>query len=153
MVKSISLEKLNSILVNQKLDKVINDFMSNNPELITSTEHINAKPRLSKLCLRVAGFKKSINTPFYAFVKNAGQLIAIFDIETGSAKMVDPTIISSETDVKDKDIFKISGVNYGLKDTINGFKRYRPLTFEGKKPRQKMSVFSPEVVDAIEAED
>lgn len=137
----IALEKLNTILVNRKADKVIADFSKKNPDLIGECDR---NVHLVKIILRVAGFKKNARVPFYAFIKRAGAYDVVVDVETGAAQVVDPSIIASETDVKGN--FRIDGVTYGLKDTIGGFKRYRPLSCEPKRPRQKLKVNSPEVV-------
>jgi len=139
----IALEKLNSILVNIKADKTIDEFDKKNPGLIGERD---GKVHLVKIILRVGSFKKAAHVPFYAFVKKAGSYIAIVDVETGAAQIVDPSVIASETDVKGN--FRINGVTYGLKDTVNGCKRYRPLSCEPKRPRRKISVNSPEVTEA-----
>lgn len=137
----IALEKLNSILVNRKADKVIAAFSKKNPDLIFDSDR---NVHLVKIILRVAGFKKNARVPFYAFVKRAGEYVAVVDVETGAAQVIDPSVIASETDVKGN--FRIDGVTYGLKDTVDGFKRYRPLSCEPKRPRRKLKVNSPEVV-------
>lgn len=144
MSKIICLEKLNSMLVNKKAEKTFAEFDKKNPECVdlsTCTKIV-----LVKLVLRVPAFKKHASVPFYAFIKHSSTLAVIVDIETGSAQVFDPSVIAAEMEVKDN--FRINGVTYGIKDTISGFKRYRPLSYAPKKPRRKLTPLSQEVVEA-----
>lgn len=149
MKKIIALEKLNSLLVNIKADKAIKDFYVQNPGSIDSS-NIETKIYLKRVVLRVSAINNVAGVPFYAFVKKADKMVAIVDVFSGSTQVIDPSIIASETDVKN-DTFRIHGVTYGLQDVINGCKRYRPLSIEPSKPRQKMSLTDPEVTGACDA--
>ncbi len=146
MCKSIALEKLNGILVNVKLVKALKDFNKKNPGLI-DIEKCETGTHLVQLVLRVPLMKKKSHKPFIAFIKHAGELAAIADVETGATVVVDPTVIASETEIREN--FKIDNVTYGLKDSINGLKRYRPLAYKSQKPRQRLTPISSIVVNAL----
>lgn len=142
----IAEKKLNSMVANIKANKAFQEFNEKNPDLVDFSS-CEAQPQMVKLVLRVAMFKKNASVPFYAFIKHSKNLVALVDLQTGIAKVVDPSVIASETEVLGN--FRIQGVTYGLKDTINGFKRYRPLSVEPRKPRKRLSPLSPEVVAAV----
>lgn len=129
----ISLEKLNGMLANIKADKKVAEA-SLEPTVRTS---------MSLRKIRLKGHPETI----YAFSKAAGnEEIVMVDIVSGATRLVSKLDIVSMTDVKDK--FRLKGVTYGLIDTINGHKRYRPLSCEPRKDRHKMSVNGKEVVSA-----
>ncbi len=148
----IGAKKLNSLVANMKADDAFKEFNKQNPDLV-DVSSCEAKPNLVKVVLRVAMFKKNASVPFYAFIKHsANNFAAIVDIQTGAVKIVDSSVIASETEVLGN--FRIQGVTYGVGDTVNGYKRYRPLSVEPRKPRQHLSPLSPEVVAAVsECED
>lgn len=143
----IALEKLNGMLVNVKADTAFAEFQKKNPECIDLTT-CDKQPQLVQLVLRVPMFKKNTAVPFYAFIKHSNTLAAVVDVQTGSVKVIDPSVIASETEVHGD--FRIKGVTYGLKDTIDGFKRYRPLSIEPRRPRKHLTPLSPEVVNSKE---
>lgn len=137
MCKTISLEKLNSLLANIKADRTVKQYNDANPDKAEprACEH---KIHLAKVVSRTDLFKNKAGVPFYAFVKKVGSLVVLVDLVTGSAQIVAASVIASESDVKDN--FRVNGVTYGVKDSVNGFKRYRPLSYEPKKPRRKLKV-------------
>lgn len=142
----IGAKKLNSLVANMKADNAFSVFNKQNPDLV-DVSSCEAKPNLVKVVLRVAMFKKNASVPFYAFIKHSANFAAIVDIQTGAVKIVDSSVIASETEVLGN--FRIQGVTYGVGDTVNGYKRYRPLSVEPRKPRQHLSPLSPEVVSAV----
>lgn len=146
MCKSIALEKLNGVLVNVKAVKALKDFNKKNPHLV-NIEKCETGVHLVQLVLRVPLLKKRSNKPFVAFIKHAGELAVIVDVETGSTQVVDPTVIASETEIQDT--FSINDTLYGLKDTVNGFKRYHPLAYKSQKPRQRLTPISSIIVNAL----
>ena len=75
-----------------------------------------------------------VGVPLMAFVKNAGGKFAIMDLDTGSVQILEAVDIRSAAVVKGD--FSLHGVTYKMKDTINGYKRYRPV-IEADRPRQK----------------
>ncbi len=148
MAKTIALEKLNSVLANIKANKALEVYNQQKPDSKIGTVEENV--HLAKVTLRVNFAKNEANHPFYAFVKNAGKMLIIVDLVSGTAKVVTPSTVASVTNVKGN--FRINGVTYGLKDTINGQPRFRPLSYEPKKDRHKMSINGEEVTRAL-AED
>lgn len=166
-MNTIALEKLNSILVNVKANKTLEDFNKQYVEKIKKERKAQGeetdvvieiisfqpgeKPHLVKITLSKPLFKKNAGIPFYAFVKNADKgLVVLIDVITGSAKVIDASVILSETDAGDQ--FRIKGTTYALKDTVNGFKRYYPVSVAPRKPRQHLTPNSP-VVDAALMEE
>lgn len=150
----IALEKLNAILANIKSDEAIKDFnQKNKRKNIDSIQFLaDEKPHLMKLTLKQPLFKKNSGVPFYAFVKSADNgYIIVVDVITGAAKVIENSIIDSEADAGRK--FRINGVTYGLQDTVNGFKRYCPLSVEPRKPRQRLTPNSKAVVYAVVEEE
>lgn len=166
----IALEKLNGVLVNVKANKTLETFNKQNVEKMKkeaklqgkeADENINvetiyfqsgAKPHLVKIALSQPMFKKNTGVPFYAFVKNANDgNVVIVDVITGSSKVINDSIIISETDAGDQ--FRIKGVTYSLQDTVGGLKRYRPLSAEPRKPRQRLTPNSPAVISAVMEEE
>ena len=145
-MSTIAEKKLNTMVANIKADNAFSEFNKQNPDLV-DVSSCEAKPNLVKVVLRVAMFKKNASVPFYAFIKHSANFAAIVDIQTGAVKIVDSSVIASETEVLGN--FRIKRVTYGLKDTVNGFKRYRPLSVAPRKPRKRLSPLSPEVVAAV----
>ena len=78
--------------------------------------------------------KVPVNVPLMVFVKNAGGKFAIMDLDTGSVQILEAVDIRSAAVVKGD--FYLHGIKYKMKDTINGYKRYRPV-IEADRPRQK----------------
>lgn len=146
IMSTIAEKKLNTMVANIKANKAFEDFNKKNPNLVDLSS-CEAQPQMVKIVLRVPMFKKNASVPFYAFIKHSKNLNAIVDLQTGAAKIVDSSVIASETEVLGN--FRIKGVTYGLKDTVNGFKRYRPLSVAPSKPRKRLSPLSPEVVAAV----
>ena len=131
----ISLERLNGMLANIKADKKVADAALE-PTVRTS---------MSLKKIRLKGHSETV----YAFSKAAGRkMMVMVDIVSGATKLVFDRDIVSMTDVKEN--FRIKGVTYGLLDTINGHKRYRPLSCEPRKDRHKMSINGEEIASALQ---
>ena len=131
----ISLERLNGMLANIKADKKVKEAA------LTPT----VRKSMSLRKIRLKGHPETI----YAFSKAAGRkMMVMVDIVSGATKLVCDRDIVSMTDVKEN--FRIKGVTYGLLDTINGHKRYRPLSCEPRKGRHKMSINGEEVASALQ---
>ena len=77
-----------------------------------------------------------------SFVKNLrlnGEIVVVvFDVATGAVQLIDGSYIASETNVKGN--FKIAGVTYGIKDTVNGIARYHRVVVPRKRPRKKVQL-------------
>lgn len=149
----IALEKLNEVLVNVKANAAVKDFnASAAPNDVIDMDTVDKKVHLAKIVLRAPAVKNQAGVPFYAFIKRAGDKMALVDVISGSAQLVCPSIIASESDVKGK--FRINGITYGLKDTVNGYKRYRPLSCEPRKhPAKKIALNGPEISEALAEEE
>ncbi len=81
--------------------------------------------RLVQMCLRhdIHHFPKNI--PFVAVVRHcADGKSVVYNVKRSKIAVIDQDSISSETNIGKR--FKIGGVDYILKDTINGFPRYAP---------------------------
>lgn len=131
----ISLERLNGMLANIKADKKVKEAA------LTPT----VRKSMSLRKIRLKGHPETI----YAFSKAAGrEMMVMVDIVSGATKLVCDRDIVSMTDVKEN--FRIKGVTYGLFDTVNGHKRYRPLSCEPRKGRHKMSINGEEVASALQ---
>ena len=143
MTKTICESKLNGFVANGKALAVLKAFAEAHPDKFGKTA-IESGIHLRKVVLRVASTKqqeldreqkvdKTIaafakrkgNKPFYGFVKQAGSVAAVVDVTSGATLVLNNDQIASQT--KPEARFKIDGVAYELKDTINGFKRFHAV--------------------------
>lgn len=133
-MKVISLENLNGFIVNKTINMIANEMGAKAAE---------EKPRLVRLVLRNSAEPKiPTGVPLVSFVKNLrinGEIVvAVFDVATGAVQLVDGSYIAAETNVKGN--FKIAGVTYGIKDTVNGIARYHRVVIPRKRPRKKVQL-------------
>ena len=133
-MKVVSLENLNGFIVNKTINMIANEMGAKAAE---------EKPRLVRLVLRNSAEPKiPTGVPLVSFVKNLrlnGEIVVvIFDVATGAVQLVDGSYIASETNVKGN--FKIAGVTYGIKDTVNGIARYHRVEIPRKHPRKKVQL-------------
>ncbi len=133
-MKVVSLENLNGFIVNNTINMIANEMGAKAAE---------EKPRLVRLVLRNSAEPKiPTGVPLVSFVKNLrinGEIVvAVFDVATGAVQLVDGSYIASETNVKGN--FKIAGVTYGIKDTVNGIARYHRVVIPRKRPRKKVQL-------------
>ncbi len=125
---------LNSIVANTKADKVIAAIRKERPNFLADAR-IEGEVKLRKITLREPAFNSPAGKPLYAFVKRASKkLTAIVDVESGKAELLPTSIIDSTVSVTGK--FTIGGVDYDLKDTMNGLPRYHACG-GGHKSRAK----------------
>lgn len=133
-MKVVSLENLNGFIVNNTINMIANEMGAKAAE---------EKPRLVRLVLRNSAEPKiPTGVPLVSFVKNLrinGEIVvAVFDVATGAVQLVDGSYIASETNVKGN--FKIAGMTYGIKDTVNGIARYHRVVIPRKRPRKKVQL-------------
>ncbi len=115
-MKTISLENLNLLLINDKL----NGFVDKQ-----GTTAVESKCRLVNMVLRHKIHHFPIDIPFVAAVKNCENgKVAVFNIKRKKMAIIPGNSVAAETSVGKT--FKIRGVTYTLADTINGFERYKP---------------------------
>jgi len=114
-MRTIAAQNLNAYVANQIIDNAI----------IASGEQTPYKTvHLAKIILRDSPTHKlSVCVPMYAFVKAVGEKIAVRTLTTGVVALLDNSQVVSASEVKGD--FTISGVTYGIGDTINGFPRYK----------------------------
>ena len=128
----VSLENVNMLVVNNRLDEFINK---------NGTSATEGKCRLVQLVLRHKVHHFPTDIPFVAVVKNCtnGQ-VAVFNIKRTKLALIPGDAVAAETNVGNT--FEISGVRYTLADTINGFERYKP---RNKQPeRYRKAIIMPE---------
>lgn len=128
------MENLNGFIVNKTINMIANEMGAKAAE---------EKPRLVRLVLRNSAEPKiPTGVPLVSFVKNLrinGEIVvAVFDVATGAVQLVDGSYIAAETNVKGN--FKIAGVTYGIKDTVNGIARYHRVVIPRKRPRKKVQL-------------
>lgn len=133
-MKVVSLENLNGFIVNNTINMIANEMGAKAAE---------EKPRLVRLVLRNSAEPKiPTGVPLVSFVKNLrlnGEIVVVvFDVATGVIQLIDGSYIASETNVKGN--FKIAGVTYGIKDTVNGIARYHRVVIPRKRPRKKVQL-------------
>ena len=128
----VSLENVNMLVVNNRLDEFINK---------NGTSATEGKCRLVQLVLRHKVHHFPTDIPFVAVVKNcADGQVAVFNIKRTKLALIPGDAVAAETNVGNT--FEISGVRYTLADTINGFERYKP---RNKQPeRYRKAVIMPE---------
>lgn len=116
MNKTLSLEALNTHVLNDKINEILAE------QGLSSVEE---KCRLVRMTLRHDVHHFPVNIPFIAAIRHCtdGKNVVI-NLQRGKTAIIDHDAISSETNVRES--FKIGKINYVLKDTINGFPRYEP---------------------------
>lgn len=115
LMKTISETNLNAYIANDEINKAI----------AAADEKTRYKRvHLAKLILRKSPMHKlKINVPLIAFVKQAGDKLAVKVLTMGKVVLLNDTDISSLSEIPGE--FTLGGVTYGIKDTINGFPRYK----------------------------
>ena len=115
MGKIISVTNLNAFVANNEIDCAI---------AASGSEVKEKSVRLVKMVLRKSPTHKlQKNVPLVAFVKNAGDKVVAKVLTNGVVVVLNNSNISSLCEVKGD--FSLNGVIYGVKDTINGFPRYK----------------------------
>ena len=115
MKKQISVNNLNSMVANNVIDEALAKV-----GIITHCQRVY----LVKLILRKSpSHKIKTNVPLYAFAKSVGDKLAVKVLTTGAVAVLDDTHIQMVSEVRGD--FTLNGVTYGVKDTINGFRRYK----------------------------
>lgn len=129
MRKCIDLRRINEHCVNDKLMEAVKNQGLEADETAISLVKMSLRYRHTRKravmheSSKQFDYKKACNTPFYAFYKPVGKSkAAIYRIDTGEVKIVSTSSISNKNEVKGT--FKLNGVTYGPKDTINGFRRF-----------------------------
>lgn len=133
MQKSICSSKLNSLLADAKASVAL--------ATVQSEDVVAEDTRLSKISLRSEFARHPAGTPFYAFVKRSGDLYGVIDLKSGAIIVVGNDNIASLTNVKGN--FEVDGICYGLKDTINGWPRYRALC--ALKRNKRLRTFTKDI--------
>lgn len=105
-----------------------------------------ARKRSKKLSFGETAPTKS--KPFFAFVKQAGEVKAVVNVKTGEARVFANEDVVSEVKLTDNR-FTIDGVTYAKKDTIDGFARYAQIKEAKKSLRKKLSINGPIVTAAM----
>lgn len=115
MKKTISVTNLNAYVANTQIDSAIT----------AAGEQTHEKTvRLAKIILRSSPTHKlKPSVPMYAFVKNAGDKLAAMVLTNGVTVLLDNSQIASASEIHGD--FTLCGVTYGIKDTVNGFPRYK----------------------------
>ena len=113
--KVVALENVNLLTLTDKVNRYV---AKNN---LVSSEH---KVRLVQMTLRHPIHHFPVNIPFVAAVKKCGEKQVVFMIKRTKFAVINDIDISSETNIGKS--FEIDGVRYELKDTINGYPRYKP---------------------------
>lgn len=115
MKKTIAVQNLNAYVANQVINQAILEAGEQTRE---KTVH------LAKVILRESPTHKlKTNVPLVAFVKNAGDKLAIRVLANGVTVLLNDSHILSVSEVHGD--FTINGITYALKDTINGCPRYK----------------------------
>lgn len=86
--------------------------------------------------------------PFFAFVKQAGEVKAVVNVKTGEARVFANEDVVSETKVPDSKLI-IDGVRYAKQDTLNGCPRYIVVKEAKRSLRKKLSINGPIVTAAM----
>jgi hypothetical protein len=157
--KIICSSKLNAYVANQKAETVINAFTAENPAKMAGAA-VEEKIHLRRVVVRSSARKRSKklnpgettplnSSPFYAFVKQAGPVKVVVNVQTGEARVFANEDVISAVKVHSGK-FTINGVTYAKKDTLNGFVRYEPVR-EKRSLRQKLSIHGPIVTAAMRA--
>ncbi len=144
MSRNICEAKMNQFIANEKANAIIDQFLSG--KSASDNQVVSQRVQLKKIMLRVPAFGNQPQQPFYGFIKPVGKLAAIVDVKSGSGLIFDGSQIAAETNVNGN--FRIDGVTYGKKDTMNGFIRYHAVAIP-RKQRRKLRLNSPEVVSAL----
>lgn len=114
-MKEISNQNLNAYVANQKIDKAIAK---------AGEKSHNKTVWLCKIILRNSpSHKLKEFVPMYAFVKNAGNKTAFMILSNGVTAVMDNSQFFSVSEVNGD--FTFHGVTYGIKDTVNGYPRYK----------------------------
>lgn len=144
--KEICEAKLNAVVANQKAEKVVKQLLKLSPDGFVDTP-AELGVRLVKVVLRCKAFGHPARIPFYAFVKDMASLSILVDIQSGAVEVFDASTVSACANVTGD--FVINGVTYGLKDTVNGQKRYHALPGR-EKPRERYGLQTPAVQEAMQ---
>ncbi|MBR2137360.1 MAG: hypothetical protein IJ852_05325 [Alphaproteobacteria bacterium] len=149
MKKNICEAKLNALIANAKAFKALCEAEESNPDKFSGMT-VETGIHLCRLTAREPLFKHKSGNPFYAFVKHVGTVVTVVvDVQSGSVLVVDNDLIASQTEVKGK--FTLKGVTYQLKDTMNGFKRYKVSSCARKQRRKRLDVQEAEALASAEA--
>lgn len=149
MEKNICEAKLNGFIANNKAVRALSEIEKKDPKAFEGMT-VERGICLCRVMLREPLFKQKAHKPFYAFVKHVGkEVVAIVDVQSGGAVVVDKDLIVAQTEVKGN--FTIKGVTYQLKDTMNGFKRYKVSSCARKQRRKRLDVQEAEALASAEA--
>ncbi len=114
--KVIAYEKINMMLVDNKINEYIKKFG------LTADEE---RCRLVKLTLRHEVLHFPVNIPIIAAIKRCtNEENVVFNIARSKTTVIKLDDISSATPVTDK--FSIRGIRYEAYDQISGYTRYKP---------------------------
>jgi len=126
MVKTASLENVNTIVLNEKLAEFINE---NSAKAVSNC-------RLVRMTLKEKVHHFPVNIPFIAAVRDCeGGKQAVFFIKRKKYALVEGGAVSSSKNVGDS--FELDNVKYVVDDTMNGMPRYKPVF---QKPRVRKAV-------------
>ena len=113
--KTISVRNLNAFVANKEIDFAIQQAGEQTHERTV---------RLAKIILRDSPTHKlKANVPMFAFVKNAGDKLAAMVLTNGVTVLLDNSQLLSASEIHGD--FSLGGVTYGVKDTVNGYPRYK----------------------------
>lgn len=149
MKKNICEAKLNGFIAEGKANEALKKMRTTDSEAFKGMT-VEKGICLCRVVLRKPLFKQKALKPFYAFIKNVGSIaVVVVDVQSGGAVVVDKDLIVAQTEVKGN--FTIKGVTYQLKDTMNGFKRYKVSSCARKQRRKRLDVQEAEALASAEA--
>ena len=148
MEKNICEAKLNGWIANNKVHETLKKIKNADPSAFEGMTIENGIC-LCLVLVRKPIFKRKANRPFFAFVKQVGDAVAMVDVQSGDVAIVSKEAISGRAEVKGR--FKIKGVTYKLKDTVNGFKRYEVSSCTEKQKNKRVKVQKSQALAESEA--
>ena len=114
-MKQISANNLNAMVANNAIDEALGKIG------IKTRSH---RVYLVKIILRKSPTHKvKTGIPLFAFAKSIGDKLAVKFLANGAVAVLEDFNIRMVSEVRGD--FTVSGVTYGIKDTINGFPRYK----------------------------
>lgn len=114
-MREISVNNLNAFVANKEIDEFIADAGAS-----TRMKRVY----LAKIILRKSPTHKiPASIPLYAYAKTVGNKLAVKVLTTGVLAILEDSQLASVSEVLGD--FSLSGVTYAIKDTVNGFPRYK----------------------------
>ena len=159
-MKEICAAKTNALVANNKMNQAVTDYNANHKcQLVTDGNVMVARVIISSRQAKF-GKQKTVSSskdtkksrftnpagvPFICFMKNVNaNKTIIVGIESGKADIVDRRNLSVRH--KDMKTFRIKGVSYRIKDTVNGLPRFT-AHHETAPRRNKLNINSEELCE------